>query len=167
MVTTEDFDMAMQVSDDVANLDGILIKVASVYEAPTAHDYFQRVKPYVTEKDHLVGLMVAPHSMDAFLTYLGRHDSAQLIYRSDETKWDEDPGPVFEYGWNHTTLQALKSAPHDWFYLQVAYPRPFAPALVDRQIARYGDEVLFHHEMAQMDGDVQIFALPLVRWTSK
>jgi hypothetical protein len=36
-----------------------------------------------------------------------------------------------------------------------------------RQIARYGDEVYFHHEMARMGGEVQIFALPLVRWTSR
>jgi hypothetical protein len=34
-------------------------------------------------------------------------------------------------------------------------------------MARYGDEVLMHHEMARMDGVVQILALPLVRWTTK
>jgi FAD/FMN-containing dehydrogenase len=70
-------------------------------------------------------------------------------------------------GWNHTTLQALKHEPGVWTYLQTAYPQPFDPALVMRQIARYGDEILFHHEMARMHGAVQIFALPLVRWTSK
>ena len=35
------------------------------------------------------------------------------------------------------------------------------------QIARYGDEVYFHHEMARMGGEVQIFALPLLRWVSR
>ena len=53
-----------------------------------------------------------------------------------------------------------------WTYLQVAYPRPFDPGLVLRQMARYGDEMLMHHEMARLDGVVQIFALPLVRWTT-
>lgn len=74
--------------------------------------------------------------------------------------------PAWECGWNHTTLQALKHQPGVWTYQQVAYPRPFEVALVLRQQARYGDEVCFHHEMARMDGQVQIFAIPLVRWTS-
>jgi FAD/FMN-containing dehydrogenase len=34
-------------------------------------------------------------------------------------------------------------------------------------MTRYGDEMLMHHEMARMGGHVQIFALPLVRWTGR
>lgn len=71
--------------------------------------------------------------------------------------------PAYECGWNHTTLQALK-VDKGWTYLQVAYPRPFDPDLVLRQMARYGDEIYWHHEMARMDGEIQIFALPLVRY---
>jgi FAD/FMN-containing dehydrogenase len=71
--------------------------------------------------------------------------------------------PAYECGWNHTTLQALK-ADKSWTYLQVAYPRPFDADLVLRQMARYGEEIYWHHEMARMDGEVQIFALPLVRY---
>jgi len=71
--------------------------------------------------------------------------------------------PAYECGWNHTTLQALK-VDKNWTYLQVAYPRPFDPDLVERQMRRYGDDMLMHHEMARMDGEVQIFALPLVRY---
>lgn len=74
--------------------------------------------------------------------------------------------PAYECGWNHTTLQALK-ADKGWTYLQVAYPRPFDPDLVMRQMARYGDEIFWHHEMARMDGEIQIFALPLVRYRGK
>ena len=64
-------------------------------------------------------------------------------------------------------MQALKFEPGVWTYLQVAYPRPFEPGLVVRQKERYGDEVHFHHEMARMDGAVQVFALPLVRWRDR
>ena len=74
--------------------------------------------------------------------------------------------PAYECGWNHTTLQALKVDP-GWTYLQVAYPRPFDAGLVAAQMARYGDEILWHHEMARMGGEIQIFALPLVRWTDR
>jgi FAD/FMN-containing dehydrogenase len=74
--------------------------------------------------------------------------------------------PAYECGWNHTTLQALK-ADKGWTYLQVAYPRPFDVDLVMRQMARYGGEIFWHHEMARMEGEVQIFALPLVRWRGR
>ena len=37
-------------ADDLANEDGILKKLVSVYEAPIAQDYFQRVAPHVTTR---------------------------------------------------------------------------------------------------------------------
>ncbi|TMV63468.1 FAD-binding oxidoreductase, partial [Thioclava sp. BHET1] len=48
MVTFKAFPEAARFAVDLANEDGILIKLASVYEAPIAHDFFQRVKPHVT-----------------------------------------------------------------------------------------------------------------------
>ncbi|MFC7066475.1 FAD-binding oxidoreductase [Brucella rhizosphaerae] len=74
--------------------------------------------------------------------------------------------PAYECGWNHTTLQALKAEP-GWTYLQVAYPRPFDVALVNRQIERYSETQYMHHEMARLEGEVQIFALPLVRFEGR
>jgi FAD/FMN-containing dehydrogenase len=117
-VTAKDWDRAMQCADALANENGILLKIASVYEAPTAKAYFQRVAPYVAEDDHLIGLMVAPQSMEGFLTWMGRNPDLSLIYRSDDHNWARDPGLVFEYGWNHTTLRALKVDP-SITYLQV------------------------------------------------
>ena len=74
--------------------------------------------------------------------------------------------PAYECGWNHTTLQALK-ADKGWTYLQVAYPRPFSPELVMQQMGRYGERMYWHHEMARMGGEIQVFALPLVRYNGK
>ncbi len=68
--------------------------------------------------------------------------------------------PAYECGWNHTTLQALKAEP-GWTYLQVAYPRPFDVALVNRQIERYGETQYMHHEMARLEGEVQILRFRL------
>ena len=46
-----------------------------------------------------------------------------MIYRNDDHDWARNPGPVFEYGWNHTTLRALKVDP-SITYLQVRYGYP-------------------------------------------
>ncbi len=120
LVTHTDFPSAVALSGALGHEDGILKKLISVYEAPSPHAYFQRIAPHLGPEHHLIGLMIAPQSMDGFLTFLARYPGAQIIYRSDETKWPREPGPVFEYGWNHTTLRALKVDPAIT-YLQVAY----------------------------------------------
>lgn len=111
--------------------------------------------------------MVAPKAADDFAALVAAHGGRISLQKSLHDMEQANLPPAWECGWNHTTLQALKLEPANWTYLQVAYPRPFDPALVLRQMQRYGDEMLMHHEMARMDGDVQIFALPLLQWTSR
>jgi FAD/FMN-containing dehydrogenase len=162
----DDFMEATRFADGVANEDGILIKLASVYEAPTAFDYFQRVKPYVVEGTHLVGLMVAPHAMDGFLTFMARRPEARMVYRSDDNDWPRGPGPIFEYGWNHTTLRALKVDP-SITYLQVRYAYPHHLALIEKMRDAFSPEVLQHLEVMRENGKVMFAGLSLVKFTTE
>jgi len=165
-VAFDDFMPAARFAEELANEDGILLKLASVYEAPTAKRYFQRVAPHVDEGTTLVGLMVAPHSMDGFLTFLGRRPEARLIFRGDDHDWPRDPGPVFEYGWNHTTLRALKVDP-EITYLQVRYGFPDHLDLVEKIRAEFSPEVLQHLEVIREQGRVIFAGLSLVRFTTE
>ncbi|WP_370303418.1 FAD-binding oxidoreductase [Pseudooceanicola sp.] len=165
-VTTENFDEAMRFAADLANEDGILIKLASVYEAPMAKSYFQRVNAHVTERDHLLGLMVAPHAMDAFAIFAARYPGARVIYRSDASDWPRAPGPVYDFGWNHTTLRALKFDP-SVTYLQVRYKYPDHFELVEQVRAEFGAEVLQHLEVLRENGKVCFAGLPIVKFTSE
>ena len=165
-VATDDFMDAVSFAEDVANEDGILIKLASVFEAPIAKDYFQRVAPHVDTGTNLIGLMVAPHSMDGFLTFLARRPGARLIYRNDDHDWARHPGPVFEYGWNHTTLRALKVDP-SITYLQVRYGFPDHKALIAKMRDEFYPEVLQHLEVMRENGKVMFAGLSLVKFTSE
>lgn len=165
-VATDDFMDAARFADALANEDGILIKLASVYEAPAPHAYFQRVAPHIDEGTNLVGLMVAPHAMDGFLTFLARRPEARLIYRNDDHDWPRHPGPVFEYGWNHTTLRALKVDP-SITYLQVRYRFPDHLALVKKMRDALSPEVLQHLEVMRENGKVLFAGLSLVKFTSE
>ncbi len=165
-VATDDFMDAARFAEDLANQDGILIKLASVFEAPVAHAYFQRVKPHVTPGTNLVALMVAPHSMDGFATFLARHPEATLIYRSDDHDWARDPGPVYEYGWNHTTLRALKVDP-SITYLQVRYGFPDHLKLIAKMRDALSPEVLQHLEVLREGGRVIFAGLSLVKFTTE
>ena len=164
-VAMADFDAAARFAFDLANEDGILIKLASVYEAPTAQDYFQRVKPHIADGEHLIGLMVAPHAMDAFEVFTARRAGARIIYRSDASDWTRDPGPVFEYGWNHTTLRALKVDP-SITYLQVLYTGEIF-AKMAKMRALFGQEVLQHLEAIRVQGQITFASLSLVKFTTE
>ena len=162
-VACEDFVDAAKFASDLAHEDGIIIKLATVFEAPISHDYFQRVKPHVTPGTHLIGLMVASHAMEGFLTFLARRPGAQLIYRSDDNDWERGPGLVFEYGWNHTTLRALKVDP-SITYLQVRYP---SLEHVEKMRAEFSPEVLQHLEVMKDNGKIIFAGLSLVKFSTE
>jgi FAD/FMN-containing dehydrogenase len=165
-VAFDDFREAMEYSIDLANSDGILVKLVTPFEAPIAHEYFQRVKPYVTPETHLVGIMVAPHSMSGFDTFTARWPGARVIYRSDGNDWERGPGLVFAYGWNHTTLRALK-VDANITYLQVRYGYPDHIELVEKVRATFGREVLQHLEVIRENGKCMFAGLPLVSFTTE
>ncbi len=165
MVAFEDFMTAARFAETLGNADGTLIKLATVFEAPVAHDYFQRVRPHVEAVTHLVALMVAPHAMDSFAMLLGRTDG-RLIWNSRKGGWEKAPGPVFEYGWNHTTLRALK-VDRSVTYLQVRYGGDDPLALVERLRAELSPEVLQHLEALREGGRTIFAGLSLVAFTTE
>ncbi len=165
-VTFKDFREALQYAYDLAACDGLLIKLATVFEAPVAKDYFQRVAPYVDSDDVVVALMVAPHAMPGFTTFTSGFPGAKVIYQSDDNDWARTPGPVFEYGWNHTTLRALKVDP-SITYLQVGYGSADPIALVEKIRAMFSPEVLQHIEVTRQQGRVAMGGLSLVKFSDE
>jgi FAD/FMN-containing dehydrogenase len=161
-----DFTRAAGLAQDLALQDGLLLKLATVCEAPTAARYFQRFRGYVTDQDSVVALMVAPHSMDGFLSFLAQEPMARLIYRSDANDWPRDPGPAYEYGWNHTTLRAIKVDPAIT-YLQVRYAGPDLLDKVAAIRARFGDELIQHLEFLRENGVMTAAGLTLVHYTTE
>ncbi|KAB2730478.1 FAD-binding oxidoreductase [Brucella intermedia] len=145
-----------------ANLDCYLL---TTVDRRFARFYTKFGELFPSDKD-AVFAMIAPEEMarfEALATEFGGKISFAMTL--DELH-KNGLQPAYECGWNHTTLQALK-AEEGWTYLQVAYPRPFDVDVVTRQIARYGETQYMHHEMARLEGEVQIFALPLVRFEGR
>ena len=154
-------DFAKQAQEE--NLDAFLMTVVERRFA----QYYRKLTDYFPPELDAVFSMIAPEAVTDYNARVkdagGTVSLAKTLHEIEEANLP----PAWECGWNHTTLQALKQEPKVWTYLQVAYPRPFDPKLVERQMKRYGDELFFHHEMARMDGQIQIFALPILRWASK
>lgn len=112
---------------------------------------------------HAAFTMVAPESMERFRALVAAHGGTVSLAGTEAELVARGLPPAYECAFNHTTLQALK-VDRSWTYLQVAYAQPFDPAVVDRHLALFGDEVLQHHDFARAGGAYGTFGILLVRW---
>jgi len=71
--------------------------------------------------------------------------------------------PLYEYTWNHTTLQWLKQD-RTITYLQCLFPADRVIESVREMWALFPDEVLPHTEFIRFGGRVTCSALPIVRY---
>ncbi len=147
------------VAASTPELEVFLLSAVDARFAP----YYTTLQPYFPPGRHAMFAMVAPSSMAAFEQLVAAHGGAISLARTEARLEAEGLPPASECAYNHTTLQVLK-VDRSWTYLQVAYAQPFDPAVVDRHIALFGDDVYQHHEFARMHGDYATFAILLVRW---
>ncbi len=112
---------------------------------------------------HALFAMVAPASLPAFEALVAAHGGTLSLALTEPELEAAGLPPAYECAYNHTTLQVLK-VDRGWTYLQVAYPQPFDPAVVERHVAMFGADVLQHQEFAMMHGAYATFAILLVRW---
>mgnify|MGYP000863913590 CR=1 FL=1 len=124
--------------------------------------HFGPMTSYCPEGKHVVFAMIAESSLESFRTLLG--DAGQITY---ERATDESPNevPLYEYTWNHTTLQWLKQD-RGITYLQCLFPANRLIESVREMWAMFPDEVLPHLEFLRFNGSVTCSALPIVRYTT-
>ncbi len=114
--------------------------------------------------------MVHPTALPAWRTLMSRHGGAESMAFTEAELKTQGLFPAFECAYNHTTLMALKMD-KSWTNLQtVAAWTPgvgIDVCLVKKQMARWGDEVLMHHEFGRQYGGCVAFGLPLVSFFDK
>jgi FAD/FMN-containing dehydrogenase len=161
VVAFDDFAEAARFGHVLTAQDALLKKLVTPIAAPIPRLYFRQMRDIAPPESALVLAMIAPQAMEAFLALLSGW-RAQLVYRSDTTGRASLP-PIYEFSWNHTTLQALK-VDRTVTYHQVLYPPPDHLSRVARLRGRLGDDVLDHLEFVRYDGQVGCFGLPLIRF---
>ena len=124
--------------------------------------YYEGLRERLRDQDAMFA-QVSPNCIEPFARLVAQHGGELAVSGPEKMLIDDGLPPATECAYNHTTLQALKTD-RSVTYLQVAYPTPFDPVLVTRQMERFGDEVLMHHEFSQAGGELTVFALPLVRY---
>jgi FAD/FMN-containing dehydrogenase len=168
MLGFDDFMESARFAEALGREDGILVKLISPIEAPLPHDWFLRIQDMIRREQSVVMVMVAPHAMDAFLTFCARWRGAEVLYRADTASEAARKafGVAYEYTWNHTTLRGLRVDP-SITYLQVRYGNPGALEKVARIRETFGEEVPQHLEAMRMGGELCFAGLSIVRFTTE
>jgi FAD/FMN-containing dehydrogenase len=128
--------------------------------------FYKRLSAYFDGSRHAMFSMVKDGQVDRFFALAAVHNGERSMAVSEPESAAANLRRVQETAFNHTTLMALQ-VERFWTYLQVVMPKPFEPALAEAQIARFGDEVLMHHEYTREFGRPRIGGLPLIRYTTE
>jgi FAD/FMN-containing dehydrogenase len=160
VVVFDDFINATAFGHEAALADGIVKKLLAPITSPLP-SYFGALKPYCPDGKSILIAMVAESSLESFKSLLGGRGAITL-----EMPTDDGPGqvPLYEYTWNHTTLQVLKSD-RSVTYLQCLYPHDRLMEKVVEMREMFPDEVLQHLEFIRFNGRVTCSGLPVVRYT--
>jgi FAD/FMN-containing dehydrogenase len=161
VVVFDDFMEAAAFGLETALADGIVKKLITPITWPLP-SYFGALRPYCPDGKSILIAMIAEPSLESFKSLLGGRGTITL-----EMPTDDSPGqvPLYEYSWNHTTLQVLKSD-RSVTYLQCLYPHDRILEKVAEMRELFPDEVLQHLEFIRFGGHVTCSALPVVRYTN-
>jgi FAD/FMN-containing dehydrogenase len=165
IVAFDDFMDAARFGQALGEADGIVKKEVAVIAASIAA-YFKALKAACPEGRHVAFCMVAESERAAFETLAAEHRGHVTLWRTTPDETNSGETPLYEYCWNHTTLQVLK-IDKSVTYLQTVFPIGRNLATVETMYKRYGDEVMLHLEFQRRFGRVNNSALQVVRWSNK
>lgn len=127
--------------------------------------YFPRLEGHIRPEHHLLVSLLPSEDIDRFRTLIeaaGGH--VDLTLTESERKAAKLPH-VFDFSYNHTTLQVLK-ADRSATYQQVGCPVPPDPAAIADLRPKLGEDVWMHHEFARVGGEIVTFDLPIIWYTT-
>jgi FAD/FMN-containing dehydrogenase len=160
VVVFDDFMSAATFGYEAALSDGIVKKLVTPIAWPIP-GYFGALKQYCPEGKSIVIAMVAEPSLESFSVLLGDRGQISFAEPLDEAA----RVPLYEYTWNHTTLQVLKAG-RTSTYLQCLYPHDRLLDSVQQMQGMFPNEVLPHLELIRFAGQVTASGLPVVRYST-
>jgi FAD/FMN-containing dehydrogenase len=164
VVAFDDFMQAVRFGHELALADGVVKKLVTPLAWPIP-SFFQGMEECFSKGRAAVIVMIADHSIDPFQS-LARGHSGEITYQAPS---DESRGarPLYEYTWNHTTLNALR-VDKNITYLQALYPAfGFMEKVAEIDALFSADELLQHFEFMRYAGQQAAAGLHMIRFTTE
>ncbi|CAO4134089.1 FAD-binding oxidoreductase [Methylorubrum extorquens] len=161
IVAFDDFLTAAEVGLAVGRDPAITKKLITPIAWPLPQ-WFTPLRAQCPPRQAILIAMVSEASLPAFRATVAREGGTITL----ETPLDDSPGhtPLYEYSWNHTTLQVLKTD-RSWTYLQSLHPADGLMESVAEMAALFPDEIVPHLELIEFAGRLTYAGIPLLKFT--
>lgn len=167
MATFDSYDAAYAAGYALARAPDIARKLVSTVDARIT-DYFPRLKGHIRAGKHLLVSLVPAEDVERFRALMQAQGGHVDLTLSEAERQEKSLPHVFDFSYNHTTLQVLK-ADRSATYQQVGCPIPPDPARIAALRPKLGDDVWMHHEFSRLGTDqgseIVTFDLPII-WYS-
>jgi len=163
MATFDSYAGAYAAGYALARSENVTPKLISTVDARITA-YFPRLNGHLREGRHLLVALVPAEELAAFRALIAEAGGHVDLALNEAQRKEAKLPHVFEFSYNHTTLQVLKSD-RSATYQQVGCPVPPDPDRVAALADKLGSDVWMHHEFALLDGQIVTFDLPII-WYS-
>ncbi|MDF1727081.1 MAG: FAD-binding oxidoreductase [Sulfitobacter sp.] len=160
MATFPDYARTYAAAHALARAKGVGCKLISTVDARIA-DYFPRLKGHIRQGHHLLVSMIPEARRDDFARLITGEGGQVDLMMTEADRTAKRLPHVYDFSYNHTTLQVLKSD-RSATYQQVGCPTPPDADQVARLHSALGDRAWMHHEFARVGGEIVSFDLPIV-----
>jgi FAD/FMN-containing dehydrogenase len=164
IVCFDGFMDAARFGQTLGEATGIIAKLitAMAWPIPT---YFKALHEFLPDGRHVIFTMIATPSLEAFHGLVNAAGGTITLERPVPADGEAGAVPLYEYTWNHTTLQALK-VDKTLTYLQTGFTPGQNMAQVEHLYRKFGDEAMMHLEYQRRPGGISCSALQVVRFTT-
>lgn len=163
--TFDDYATAYAGGYHLASAHDIAPKLVSVVDGRIAA-YFPRLEDHLRKGCDLVVSYVPAEVLEDYRRLIARQGGVvELCLEEDERKAAKLPH-AFEFSYNHTTLQVLKSD-RSATYQQIGVPDAANVSAIVGLRRDLGDDVWTHHEFLRADGVVGAIDLPIIWYSGK
>lgn len=163
MATFDSYHACYAAGYALASSETIGRKLCSTVDARIV-DYFPRLEGHLPKGRHLLVALVPREDMDAYRALIADAGGTVDLALSEAEREAQKIPHVFEFAYNHTTLQVLK-ADRSATYQQYGVGEPSDADAVARLGEAVGDDVWQHHEFARVDDRIVAFDLPIIWFT--
>jgi FAD/FMN-containing dehydrogenase len=164
IATFDDYPQAYDAGHAIAADDRVAAKLVTTVDARIT-DYFPRLTGHIRAQKDLMVTLVPAEDVEAYCEVILAKGGQVDLVLNDADRQRLNLPHVFDFSYNHTTLQVLKSD-RSATYQQVGCPAPPDPKAIADLRTKLGDDVWMHHEFSLVDGEIVTFDLPIIWFKS-
>lgn len=164
LATFDAYETAYAAGFSLAKADDVRRKLLTTVDARICA-YFPRLDGHIRPDKHLLVSLVPAEDVPRFAEIVTAEGGNVDLTLTEAERVALKLPHVFDFSYNHTTLQVLKKD-RNATYQQVGCPTPPDAQAIAKLRDKLGDDVWMHHEFSRVGGEIVTFDLPIIWYSS-